>query len=124
MSATHRRSGASGVKLRFTRRSGAGGVRSACARKVVRAFLLRPPHPNKPGFPHQTSYALSSASYSKHPQLEVDPRSTIGLSAISVNANDLLHKQRASALARAEGALCPSSHRNHSLKPSEPYTYY
>jgi hypothetical protein len=48
MSATHRRSGAAGVKLRSTR-SGAGRVRSARERRVVRAFLLRrPPHPNKP----------------------------------------------------------------------------
>src|SRR5215207_9442578 len=47
MSATQRRSGDPGAKLRFTR-SGAGGVRSVCERTVVRAFLLRPPHPNSP----------------------------------------------------------------------------
>lgn len=35
------------MKLRFTRRSGAGGIRSLCDPRVVRAFLLRPPHPNK-----------------------------------------------------------------------------
>jgi hypothetical protein len=33
------------VKFPFTR-SGAGGVRSICERRVERAFLLRPPHPN------------------------------------------------------------------------------
>ena len=47
VSATQKRSEASGVKLRLTR-TGAEGVRSVCERRVVRTFLLGPPHPKSP----------------------------------------------------------------------------
>src|ERR687897_560102 len=70
MSATHRRSGASGVKLRCTR-SGAGRILSVCERKV-------------------------------------NPRCSISLSAISVNANDLLRKQ----------GICLSPSRGRSVPPA------
>jgi hypothetical protein len=47
MSATRSRSGASGVNWRFTR-SRAGGMRSVCERRVVRAFLRQLPHSKSP----------------------------------------------------------------------------
>src|SRR5918998_2340017 len=103
MSATHKRSGASGVMSRFTR-SGAGGVSSFCERTVVRAFLLRPPHSNNPAFriSRTTRFLAHLTPESSH--LEVDPRRSVSLTTISVDTGYLLRKQ-GSACALSEGAL-------------------
>src|SRR5215217_2412499 len=107
MSATHRRSGASGAKLRFTR-SGAGGVRSVCERRVVQSLPSTPTAPEQPGLSHQPRHSFPGASHAQRPQLKVDPRSTVGLSAVSVNTNNLLRKQ----------GVCPRSSRGRSVSPT------
>ncbi len=48
--------------------------------------------PEQRGFSHQPRNALSGAPYSERPQLEVYPRSTVGLAAICVDAGYLLRK--------------------------------
>src|SRR5215216_1724296 len=64
--------------------------------------------PEQRGLPHEPCHALSGAPHAQHPQLEVNPRRTVGLSAVSVNADDLLQKQ----------GVCPCPSGRRSISPT------
>ena len=49
--------------------------------------------PEQAGFSHQAGNALPGATHPKRPQLEVDPRGTVGLAAVPVDTGYLLRKQ-------------------------------
>src|SRR5215212_552526 len=70
-----------------------------------------PPTPTaseQPGFSHQPRYAFSGTPNAQRSQLEVDPRRTIGLSAICVDVGYLLR----------EHGICPSPSGRQSISPT------
>src|SRR5215218_5094566 len=79
----------------------------------------------QPGLPHQPRHSFPGASNAQRPQLEVNPRRPIGLSAVCVNTNDLLRKQgiclspsrRCSVPPAVEAALGDSQHPAHPTDP-------
>src|SRR5215213_5260570 len=107
MSATQRRSGAWGVKLRFTR-SGTGGIALGARAECGASLPSTSSAPEQACLSHQTSYALPGTSYTERPQLEVYPRSTVGFMAISVDTGYLLRKQGIGLI----------SSRRHSISPA------
>ena len=58
-----------------------------------RLSFYGPSAPEQAGLSHQAGNALSGAAHAQRPQLKVDPRRTVGLAAIPVDADDLLRKQ-------------------------------
>src|SRR5215208_4286330 len=78
-----------------------------------------------PGLPHQPRHSFPGASNTQRPQLEVNSRRPVGLSAVCVNTNDLLRKQgiclspsrRCSAPPAVEAAPGDSQHPAHPTDP-------
>src|ERR687893_277419 len=79
----------------------------------------------QPGLPHQPRHSFPGASNTQRPQLEVNPRRPVGLSAVCVNTNDLLGRQgisfgpsrRCSPPLAVEAALGDSQHPAHPTDP-------
>src|SRR5215210_1817271 len=86
-----------------------------------------PPAPSaseQPDLSHQPGHAFSGAPHAQRPKLEVDSRRPVGLSAVSVNARDLLREQSVGlspsgrrsvspAVETALGDLQGPAHRTH-----------
>src|SRR5215217_3281891 len=107
MSATHRRTGTPGVKLRFTR-SGAGEYARSVSVRWYGPSSCEHRIRTQPGLSHQPRDALPSAPHAQRSQLKVNPRSTVGFTAICVDTDYLLR----------EHGVCPSPSRRQSISPT------
>src|SRR5215212_383857 len=107
MSATHRRTGTPGVKLRFTR-SGAGEYARSVSVRWYGPSSCEHRIRTQPGLSHQPRDALPSAPHAQRSQLKVNPRSTVGFTAICVDTDYLLR----------EHGVCPSPSGRQSISPT------